>query len=423
MRSLCWFLVFAAAILITAGCGNTETEEPTADALTAELKEGACALPSILQADEQGWSAPQEVAEKRGSFELAEPASIAIDQDGHWHIVFRDEVWIDVGVTTTYIKYLNETSGPYVIAEETSAPMGAGGVGGPSIAIDSNGGLHVAYNYMQPGSGPTPESVMYTYNKPPKLFVVIPGVGFGNTPEHGAMMLWRAVNMFRDDYECIKEIREVDNAPDSQVRDMITEAIRKAKEKGKDVIVNIDMDLDNFSVLEYINPFSKRWQQSVKWAGRMANVVSDAFKEINPTGIRILYAHSAGVDATTRSVQQRPGKRMYDDLNLFNGRTKAPALADSLISSGYSWWQVKVFTSKGDFPAFPNSLSNYDAAKRLAGPGRAWVHLHSLTITGHNGLRDSIGVEGTFEVNLGSLGSRLKVGTVEEMMLKDWREE
>jgi len=346
--------------------------------------------------------------------------SIAADAQGNWHLVYRDYDQGE-GYVNSYIKYMNSYSGPITLSQSTFYyPSGSGAtLGYPSIAADNKGVLHVVYAFQQ-FEGDDCWHFMYITTAP-KLFVVIPGVGFGNTPEHGAMMLWRAENMFRDDYECIKEIREVDNPSDNQVRDMITEATRKAKEKGKDVIVNIDMDLDNFSVLEYINPFSKRWQQSVKWAGRVANVVSDAFKGINPRGVRMLYAHSAGVDATTRSIQQRPGERMYDDVNLFNGRTKAPPLADSLMSSGYSWWQVKVFTSKGDFPAFPNSLSNYDAAKRLA--GRAWVHLHSLTITGHNGLRDSIGVEGVFEVNLGALGGWWEIGTVEEMMLKDWREQ
>ena len=85
-------------------------------------------------------------------------------------------------------------------------------------------------------------------------------------------------------------------------------------------------------------------------------------------------------------------------------------------------------TNKDDLPATPKpwflklwsgSISNYDAAREWA--GKAWVHLHSSTITGHSGLRDSIGIEGTFEVNLDSLGSRQEAGTVEEMMLNDWK--
>lgn len=51
-------------------------------------------------------------------------------------------------------------------------------------------------------------------------------------------MLNRAKIMFRYDDECVKEIREVDNIPDEQVRQGILEASKKAKEKERDVIVN-----------------------------------------------------------------------------------------------------------------------------------------------------------------------------------------
>jgi len=49
----------------------------------------------------------------------------------------------------------------------------------------------------------------------------------------------------------------------------------------------------------------------------------------------MLYAHSAGVDAASQSVQQMPGKIMYDDLNLFNGRTDAGTLGRALNASSY----------------------------------------------------------------------------------------
>ena len=245
-----------------------------------------------------------------------------------------------------------------------------------------------------------------------KLFVVIPGIN-----DHGEEMLDRAEIMVRYDSECQRNISEVDNLSDEQVRQMVSDAAAKANEKGKDVIVNIDMDLENFTLWQYFLPVS-RWQRSIRWAGRIANIASAAFREENPTGVRTLYAHSAGVDAASCSIRLAQPDMMYEDLILLNGRTNAYSLRRFLANCGYEWWQVKVFTSKGDYPASPWSLSNYDGAKREA--GQAWVHLHSLTITGHSGVRDSIGEEGTFEVNLGSLGSWEEVATVEELILRDW---
>ena len=34
----------------------------------------------------------QKIAEKKASFFLAEPASIAVDPEGHWHIVYRERI-------------------------------------------------------------------------------------------------------------------------------------------------------------------------------------------------------------------------------------------------------------------------------------------------------------------------------------------
>jgi hypothetical protein len=275
----------------------------------------------------------------------------------------------------------------------------------------------------------------------PSLFVVIPGIN-----DHGVMMLWRAEEMFPYDAEteiqicespdsrmCIRpdSIKCLNNPSDSQVRQAILEASKKAVEKGKDVIVNIDMDLENYTWEFPLPPFFNRWNRSVTWAGRIANIVSEAFNEEIPKGRRMLYAHSAGGDAAYQSIYQMRGKKMYDDFNLLNGRTSAKKLAKALKDSGYGWWQVKVFTNEGDLPATPplpllklwlGSISNYDVAKSYAGD--AWVHLHSCDITGHSGLRDAINVPGTFEINLvRSSGppNCTVVDTVENLMLKDWR--
>ena len=108
-----------------------------------------------------GWASPQKIGEHAVGYGNIESAAIAVDPNGHWHVVYPDYVG-----STSYIKYLDETSGPETIAQLTPLPYGAhdsGGVGGPSIAIDANGGLHVTYNYVQGGASPNPESIMYTY--------------------------------------------------------------------------------------------------------------------------------------------------------------------------------------------------------------------------------------------------------------------
>ncbi len=264
----------------------------------------------------------------------------------------------------------------------------------------------------------------------PKLFVTIPGIN-----DHGEMMIEGAKKMVRYDDECKVFIMEKLRPSITAVKKAVANASKKAKEKGKDVVVLIDMDLENYTWEFPLPPFLNRWKRSVSWAGRRANVVSEAFSKEAPGGKRILYAHSAGGDATKQSIAQSRSKRMYDNINILNGRTCAvtwlfgfvcrDSLASVLKRCGYGWWQVKVFTNDGDLPANPNwSLSNYDVAKQEA--GASWVHLHCCDITGHSALRDSIpgGIEGTFEVNLSpKTGSPncTEVATVEDLMTRDWR--
>ena len=250
-------------------------------------------------------------------------------------------------------------------------------------------------------------------------------------------MIERAKFMFRYDVDsfisiCERDRRQQDkdqvctlvNPSADQVREKMRSAVQKAKENNKDVIVNIDMDLEHFTYQYPFPPRWNRWYPSVKWAGEIANIVSEAFREEIPSGYRMLYAHSAGVDATNRSIQLRPGEMMYDDLNLFNGRTPAESLRNTLLSSEYTWWQVKVFTNTWDFPLLtgPSSLSNYDAAKKWA--GEAWVHLHgtSWNTRGHSGLIKAIDVPVQFKINMGLPSSTYITDTVENMMFNDWSE-
>ena len=277
-------------------------------------------------------------------------------------------------------------------------------------AYSKTGQYNVTLTVTDNATNTDSTSKVLTIRSLAKLFVTIPGIN-----DHGKEMLARAKIMFNYDNECQGNISERDNLSDEQVRQIVINAAGKAGKKGKDVIVNIDMDLENFRWWEYLLPVS-RWQRSIRWAGRIANIVSEAFKEEVPQGVRIIYAHSAGVDAASWSIRLAQPDMMYDDLILLNGRTNAHSLRRFLANCGYEWWQAKVFTSKGDLPASPWSLSNYDAAKREA--GKAWVHLHSLNITEHSGLRDSIGRTGEFEV---THLMKNEVALVEVMMIRDWR--
>ena len=276
-----------------------------------------------------------------------------------------------------------------------------------------------------------------------KLLVVIPGIN-----DHGKEMIKGTKFIVNYDKKCTvgicenDRVRKCDEAATStchlvspsenQIRQKIRDAVKIAKKKGKDVVVLIDMDLECY-LLDYI--IGDEWRASVRWAGSTANFVSNAFTKEAPGGIRILYAHSAGGDATFQSVYKAKGKRMYyDNINILNGRTNAGNLKRELKKSGYQWQQVKVFTNNGDCPYGPFSLSNPAEVKKTKFAGKAWVHLDSSDSSicpnpndgicpCHSALRDSIPerTEVTFEVNFGSLRSQeIVTGKVDEMMLKSW---
>lgn len=333
-------------------------------------------------------------------------------------------------------------------------------VGSPSIDA-FNGELHVTYYHVNFEDDSI--AIMYMSAHYPKLFVVIPGIN-----DHGKMMMERANFMFSHDDDSFVSICEQDrrhkdqvchlvNPSAEQVRQKIRNATTKAKEKRINVVVLIDMDLENYTWEFPLPPLINRWYRSVKWAGEMANIVSKAFNKEIPAGRRMLYAHSAGGDATYQSVL-RSQKPMYDNINILNGRTSAVNLRNALRSRGCDWRQVKVFTNNGDLPASPElplprflrllleifwkaSISNYDAARRYAGD--AWVHLHCgdtdcngdtpgncncpcgkecsfiplpCESCSHNGLRDCINGVGIFKANTRT--RQCVEGSVEDMMRK-----
>jgi len=128
-----------------------------------------------------------------------------------------------------------------------------------------------------------------------------------------------------------------------------------------------------------------KWGKAVRWSGEMANIVSEAFREVSPDGRRWIYSHSAGGDATYESVENA-GAKMFEDINILNGRTGAEELQEALKDNNYSSHEVKIFTCDKDHFAKPEwwwfmdgNISNKDAAKKRAFKG-VWTHLHVIDV-------------------------------------------
>jgi len=114
-------------------------------------------LPSASQAGDDSWSPPQTIAE----WPYFQSSSIAIDPNNNWHVVYDE--WSDSdGIETTYIKHISSTTGLEIITQATfnyNTQVGET-VHYPSVAVDSNGGLHVIYQHnIIP---PYKVSLMYT---------------------------------------------------------------------------------------------------------------------------------------------------------------------------------------------------------------------------------------------------------------------
>jgi len=271
----------------------------------------------------------------------------------------------------------------------------------------------------------------------PQLLVVIPGIN-----DDGEEMVEGACDL--SPTACyILEIREVWNLSEPDIRDRVTTSSLWASEYGMDLVVNIDMDLEDYTVEYVYPPAINRWAYSTIWAGRIANVVSEAFTTVVPDGRRIVYSHSAGGDATYQSILQslrRKNRKMYDDINILNGRTNAGKLSRVLGQCGYEWSEVKIFTSQADLPAglsipllnrvtpwFKGSISNKDAAANMARQG-AWVHLHCKEVLigsqwfepEHSTLRDYYDCQAKFQVYTSQVHGQLHNDTFIGAMLTDW---
>ena len=384
-------------------------------------------------------------------------AAMAVDPYGGSHFAFQDAT-IDgtqecpsVNTLTTSVVYLNGTTktrkiiGPKVLTivvdEDCRSILYGQWIRpeGIDIAIDSTGSISISYVLVDYDTGDS--SIMLA--TAPKLLALIPGIN-----DHGNKMIEGAASLLRFDNDCVLRICEKErNGDEDQVCDLvkpskeqisqrIVEKLATAKERGKDLVVDIDMDLENYNfLLDYFIPeaikipgLRNKWFPSTEWAGNMANTVSEVFKQNNPLGSRLLWAHSAGVDAANRSLAQNAIRNsdpqpMYDNLILFNGRTNADAMKNNLQLNGYRPWQTKVFTNSGDFPAaIGKSLSNYSGAANYA--GLAWTHLHSPNLLFHNGLRNNVNENNIFDfqVNVGSSNWNI-LRRVRAAIMTDWRPE
>ncbi len=98
------------------------------------------------QTENQVWSTPQTIIEGVG---LNGGSNIAVDRDGNWHVVYSDIEYSAGGSYPlySYIRYKNSSLGSDTINRSIKTDICQGNyVNDPSIAVDSNGNLHVIYS-------------------------------------------------------------------------------------------------------------------------------------------------------------------------------------------------------------------------------------------------------------------------------------
>lgn len=264
------------------------------------------------------------------------------------------------------------------------------------------------------------------FDEPPKLWVLVPGI---NT--WGGSMIDNAKQMLRYDPECTIIIQEAEGWNTLEIGNFVVEATKKAIQKGKDVIILVDMDLDHNLITSHLTPESlsklpvigTKWFNAVDWAGQTINLVSTSYSEAGGKGQRVVDCHSAGCDGFESSLRfalvSKGGKaRLFDQVFLSNGRISGSEIGPLLQKCGYSWSQVNLLLNKGDLPAHPHSLSNLDEAKRHA--GQWWTVFYAKEMSGrhmdHSVLIDKLRVPGSFEVFAGN-NSYSFTATVEELKL------
>ena len=223
--------------------------------------------------------------------------SIAVDSKGVRHYLYG---WFSKSGDPGRLTYKNSVGQKYTVAVGNNVNYN-------DIAVDSNDALHVLFRGSN-GSVRYKTTIM--------LFVTVPGI-----KDHGKRMVDRAKFMARYSKNVpVVHIRESRRPSYAQITNKINKASALAKKYRKDVIVNVDMDLDNYNLWWDYWKSDSKWQKSVKWAGPRINRISGAFRKTNSIGPRRIYAHSAGVDAARKSVSLTDEQR-FDKLDFFNGRT------------------------------------------------------------------------------------------------------
>jgi len=239
--------------------------------------------------------------------------------------------------------------------------------------------LSLSRVYAQKTKNPIPSTTIQygVYgNDSPKLRVVVPGI---NT--RGQQMLENAKRELRYDAECTVIIEEAEGwtVENNYIRENIIKATQKAIEKHKDVIVLLDMDLEHNIVTSHLTPeqlanlpiVGTRWFKATDWAGSMMNNVSQIYNQVFQEkgiirGNKECEAHSAGADAFEQSLVLS-NRRMFDQVNLFNGRTTTSELVPQIKADGYTSSQINIFLTEGELLANPHSISNLNAVIPHAG--------------------------------------------------------
>ena len=145
------------------------------------------------------WSSPVTIVSASSGWWVDRNPSIAVDWDGNWHMVYRDQYTID-STTHSSIKYINSTSGPHIIAEATlygEYPPSGGVVWGPSMDVDPNGAIHVVYGYVAEGGA---WSIKYTTKEAPPVPVLLVH-GWRGSPEN-----WNLIKPWLEEDGYIVEI-------------------------------------------------------------------------------------------------------------------------------------------------------------------------------------------------------------------------
>ncbi len=185
-----------------------------------------CAGPTVAWAESSPWSASKRIAGPWAAISTQDP-SIVVDSKGVRHMLYH---WSSSGDGPSYLTYKNSKGVKKDIASGFLA-------GSSDIAVDSNDVLHVLYKRSN-GSVRYKTTIM--------LFMTVPGIN--SNKGSGAKMIARAklpqMARYKKGEGRVVHIRESANPTEQQVISMINKASIVAKRYRRDIIVNVDMDLE-----------------------------------------------------------------------------------------------------------------------------------------------------------------------------------